>query len=235
MMPRWEDVTSRMSNLGALADRQARRRRSARRDLHDPGREGRRPQPHELERLGRARSGVVARRQVRLVLQRQVGRVQAGDRSRRTALTPPREIALPKPTHYYTPSWSPDSKKLLYTDTNLKVWVLDVASGQAKIVGNDPWMVPQRTLNPAWSPGLEVGRVREPSELALSRDLRQQRRDRRDEAGHRRPRRRDVAGVGRERQVSLVPRLDRLRPALAVARHDVVRPRRRRSGCTSRC
>ena len=87
-------------------------------------------------------------------------------------LTPPREIALPKPTHYYTPSWSPDSKKLLYTDTNLNVWVLDVASGQAKIVGNDPWMVPTRTLNPVVEPGLEVGRVREPPELAVSRDLR---------------------------------------------------------------
>jgi tricorn protease len=67
-------------------------------------------------------------------------------------LTPPREITLAKPTHYYTPSWSPDSKKILFTDTNLKVWVLDVATGQAKIVGQDPWMVPARTLNPVWSP-----------------------------------------------------------------------------------
>ncbi len=67
-------------------------------------------------------------------------------------LTPPREIALAKPTHYYTPSWSPDSKKLLFTDTNLKVWVLDLATEQAKIVGEDPWMVPARTLNPVWSP-----------------------------------------------------------------------------------
>jgi tricorn protease len=67
-------------------------------------------------------------------------------------LTPPREIILKNPTHYYTPSWSPDSKKLVFTDTNLHVWVLDVASGQAKIVGNDPWMVPNRTLNPSWSP-----------------------------------------------------------------------------------
>jgi tricorn protease len=67
-------------------------------------------------------------------------------------LTPPREIVLDKPSHYYTPSWSPDSKKLLFTDTGLHVWVLDVASGKAKIVGNDPWMVPQRTLNPVWSP-----------------------------------------------------------------------------------
>ncbi|HZI49631.1 MAG TPA: PDZ domain-containing protein, partial [Pyrinomonadaceae bacterium] len=67
-------------------------------------------------------------------------------------LTPPREIVLDNPTHYYMPSWSPDSKKLLFTDTGLHVWVLDVATGKAKIVGNDPWMVPQRTLNPVWSP-----------------------------------------------------------------------------------
>ena len=67
-------------------------------------------------------------------------------------IAPPREIAFQKPTFYYTPAWSPDSTKLLYTDTNLNVWVMDVASGQAKIVGNDPWMVPQRTLAPSWSP-----------------------------------------------------------------------------------
>jgi tricorn protease len=67
-------------------------------------------------------------------------------------LTPPREIALEHPTHYYTSSWSPDSKKILFSDTGLHVWVLDVASGKAKVVGSDPWMVPQRTLNPVWSP-----------------------------------------------------------------------------------
>jgi len=64
----------------------------------------------------------------------------------------PREVAFSKPSFYYTPVWSPDSTKLLYTDTNLNVWVMDVATGQAKIVGNDPWMVPQRTLAPSWSP-----------------------------------------------------------------------------------
>ena len=67
-------------------------------------------------------------------------------------LTPPREIVLQNPSRYYTASWSPDSKKILFTDTNLRVWVIDVASGQAKNVGNDPWMVPVRTLNPVWSP-----------------------------------------------------------------------------------
>jgi tricorn protease len=67
-------------------------------------------------------------------------------------LKPPREIALPTTGHSYTPSWSPDSKKLLYTDTNLRVWVVDVETGKAKKVGNDPWMVPRRTVNPVWSP-----------------------------------------------------------------------------------
>jgi tricorn protease len=67
-------------------------------------------------------------------------------------LTPAREIKLSNPKHYYMPSWSPDSKKLVYTDTDLKVWVIDIDSGKAKVIGNDPWMVPQRTLNPVWSP-----------------------------------------------------------------------------------
>ncbi len=67
-------------------------------------------------------------------------------------LKPPRLIKLPHPTHYYTPQWSPDGKHILYTDTNLHLWVLDVATGETKEVGNDPWMVPTRTMDPVWSP-----------------------------------------------------------------------------------
>jgi tricorn protease len=67
-------------------------------------------------------------------------------------IKPPRVISLPSPTHYYTVSWSPNSKKILYHDTNLRVWVMDVASGRAKTIGSDPWMVPARTLFPTWSP-----------------------------------------------------------------------------------
>jgi len=67
-------------------------------------------------------------------------------------ITPPREITLPEPSHFYTPSWSPDGKHFVYTDTKLRVWVLDVASGQAKAVGNDEFMIPERSLNPVWSP-----------------------------------------------------------------------------------
>ncbi|HWH51402.1 MAG TPA: PDZ domain-containing protein [Gemmatimonadaceae bacterium] len=67
-------------------------------------------------------------------------------------LTTPREIKIPTTGHFYTASWSPDGKKIMFHDTNLHLWVVDVATGQAKIVGNDPWMVPTRTMDPVWSP-----------------------------------------------------------------------------------
>jgi tricorn protease len=67
-------------------------------------------------------------------------------------MTPPREIKIPTTGHFYTPAWSPDGKWIMFHDTNLKLWVVDVATGHAKVVGSDPWMVPTRTMNPAWSP-----------------------------------------------------------------------------------
>jgi tricorn protease len=151
MMPKWEDVTSRMTSL-ALSPTGARVLVEARGEIFTiPAEKG------DVRNLTRSSSS--AERdpawspdgkwisyfsdksgEYKVVIESQDG------------IAPPRSISLPKPTHYYTPSWSPDSKKLLYTDTNLNVWVLDVASGQAKTVGNDPWMVPTRTLNPTWSP-----------------------------------------------------------------------------------
>ncbi|HTX34953.1 MAG TPA: PDZ domain-containing protein, partial [Bryobacteraceae bacterium] len=151
MMPHWEDVASRMTNI-SLSPTGKRVLVEARgeiftvpsdkgdvRDLshssgsaeHDPAWS---PDGKYISYFS-DRSG-----EYKLVLESQNG------------LTPPREIALPHPNHYYTPAWSPDSKKLLYTDTNLNVWVLDIASGQTKTIGRDPWMVPSRTLNPVWSP-----------------------------------------------------------------------------------
>jgi tricorn protease len=151
MMPRWEDVTNRMADI-ALSPTGKRVVVEARGEIFTiPAEKG------DVRNLSNS-SGSAERDpawspdgkyisyfsdksgEYKLIIETQDG------------LTPPREIALPNPTHYYTPSWSPDSKKLLYTDTNLKVWVLDVATGQTKVVGSDPWMVPQRTLNPVWSP-----------------------------------------------------------------------------------
>ncbi len=151
MMPRWEDVSARMAGL-AISPTGKRVAVEARGEIFTiPAEKG------DVRNLSNS-SGSAERDpawspdgkfvsyfsdksgEYKLVIESQDG------------LTSKREVALPNPTHYYTPSWSPDSKKLLYTDTNLKVWVLDVASGQTKIVGNDPWMVPTRTLNPSWSP-----------------------------------------------------------------------------------
>ncbi|HVG19426.1 MAG TPA: PDZ domain-containing protein, partial [Blastocatellia bacterium] len=151
MMPRWEDVTNRMTNL-ALSPTGRRIVVESRGEIFTiPAEKG------DVRNLSHL-SGSAERDpawspdgkyvsyfsdksgEYKLVIETQDG------------LTPPREIALPNPTHYYTPSWSPDSKKIVYTDTNLQVWVLDVAAGQTKVVGRDPWMVPQRTLNPVWSP-----------------------------------------------------------------------------------
>ncbi|HVX41218.1 MAG TPA: PDZ domain-containing protein [Gemmatimonadaceae bacterium] len=67
-------------------------------------------------------------------------------------LTQPREIKIPTTGHFYTPSWAPDGKHIMFHDTNLHLWVVDVATGAAKIVGEDPWMVPTRTMDPVWSP-----------------------------------------------------------------------------------
>lgn len=151
MMPRWEDVSSRMSALG-LSPTGRRIVVEARGEIFTvPAEKG------DVRNL--TNSSASAERapawspdgkyvsyfsdksgEYKLVIQEQDG------------LKPPREIALTPSKFYYTPSWSPDSKKLLYTDTDLNVWVMDVESGKATIVGNDPWMVPQRTLHPTWSP-----------------------------------------------------------------------------------
>jgi len=86
------------------------------------------------------------------------------------ALTPAREIALAKPRILYAVLVAGFEEANVHRH-DLKIWVLDVASGQAKIVGNDPWMVPTRTINPVVEPRLEVGGLCQPAEVDVSRDL----------------------------------------------------------------
>lgn len=151
MMPHWEDVTSRMTDL-AISATGKRVAVEARGEIFTiPAEKG------DVRNLTNS-SGSAERNPAWSPDGRYVS--YFSDRSgeyqlvieQQDGLAPPRSIALPNPTHYYTPSWSPDSKKIVYTDTNLHVWVLDVATGQTKIVGNDPWMVPTRTVDPVWSP-----------------------------------------------------------------------------------
>jgi tricorn protease len=57
-----------------------------------------------------------------------------------------------QPSYYYSPLWSPDSKKIAYTDKRLHVCYVDVASGKATRVDTDTYDSPFRALDPAWSP-----------------------------------------------------------------------------------
>jgi tricorn protease len=65
----------------------------------------------------------------------------------------PRKIRLDEsPSFYYSPVWSPDSKKIVYTDKRLNVAYLDVDSGKVTHVDTDTYDSPLRGLEPAWSP-----------------------------------------------------------------------------------
>ena len=64
----------------------------------------------------------------------------------------PRAITLPGMSFPYMPAWSPDSRKILFTDVALRLWVVDVASGGVKQYDGDMYMVPERSMNPVWSP-----------------------------------------------------------------------------------
>lgn len=67
-------------------------------------------------------------------------------------LEKPKAIPLQKPTFYFRPAWSPDSKWVAYTDTDYNLWVTDVATGTSKKIDTDRYAHPDRTLNPMWSP-----------------------------------------------------------------------------------
>jgi tricorn protease len=151
MMTRWEDVTARMSNL-AISPTGKRVAVEARGEIFTiPGEKG------DVRNLTNS-SGSAERApawspdgkfvsyfsdrsgEYKLVIAPQDG------------VTAAKEIPLANPKHYYTPEWSPDSKKLLFTDTDLRLWVADIETGQVKELGRDEWMVPARTMFPVWSP-----------------------------------------------------------------------------------
>src|SRR5579859_5008504 len=56
------------------------------------------------------------------------------------------------PSFYYHPTWSPDSKKIAYTDKRLNLWYVDVAKGTPVKVDTTTYDTPLRALDPVWSP-----------------------------------------------------------------------------------
>ncbi len=151
IMPQWKDVTARMSNL-ALSPSGKRALVEARGEIFTvPAEKG------DVRNLTHS-SGAADRSpawspdgqwiswfsdasgEYKLVIASQDG------------IASQRSIDLPGMSFPYTPAWSPDSKKILFTDVGLKLWVVDVASGAVKKFDGDPHMVPERSMNPTWSP-----------------------------------------------------------------------------------
>ncbi|MEZ5346371.1 MAG: PDZ domain-containing protein [Pyrinomonadaceae bacterium] len=63
------------------------------------------------------------------------------------------KISLGNPSSYfYTPSFSPDSKKILFTDKRLNIWYLDIATKKMTKVDTNTFENPFQVLNPSWSP-----------------------------------------------------------------------------------
>jgi tricorn protease len=63
-----------------------------------------------------------------------------------------RTIALPEPSRPYFPSWSPNGKHIAYQDTHFRIWLVEVASGRAKVADTDPYFMADRSVVPVWSP-----------------------------------------------------------------------------------
>ena len=148
-MPNWEDVSNRLTNMAVRRPANASSSKRAARSSRFPPTKAMRNLTNSS--ASGTRSGMVAGRQICFLLQRQIRRVQTRDRSagRTHAAARDHDRETDALLHAIVVA---RFEEALFTDTNLKVWVLDVATEKAKIVGQDPWMVPQRTLNPAWSP-----------------------------------------------------------------------------------
>ncbi len=56
------------------------------------------------------------------------------------------------PSYYYAPVWSPDSQKIAYTDKRLKLWTVDLESGDRVEVDANTYDSPFHTMDPSWSP-----------------------------------------------------------------------------------
>ncbi len=56
------------------------------------------------------------------------------------------------PSFFYAPVWSPDSKKIAYTDKRLNLWYIDIEKGTPVKVDTNTYESPWRAFDPSWSP-----------------------------------------------------------------------------------
>ncbi len=73
--------------------------------------------------------------------------------SPQTGLGDVRKISLGKPSSYfYSPVWSPDCKKIAFTDKRLNLWYLDIEKDSPVKVDTNTYENPFRLMDPNWSP-----------------------------------------------------------------------------------
>ncbi len=151
LVPQWKDVANRMTNI-ALSPTGKRAVVEARGDIFTiPAEKG------EWRNLTRT-TGVAERTPAWSADGKYVSYFSDAGGDYKLMIAPQdgigsvREVALPEPSFYYTPVWSPDGSKMLFTDAHLRLWVLDVASGTPTKVDTDLFMVPDRSINAVWSP-----------------------------------------------------------------------------------
>jgi tricorn protease len=56
------------------------------------------------------------------------------------------------PSYFYSPNWSPDSKKIAFTDKRLNLWYVDIEKGSPVKVDTNTYDNPWRLMDPNWSP-----------------------------------------------------------------------------------
>jgi len=66
-------------------------------------------------------------------------------------LSAPKSVPLQTNSFFYAPEWSPDSRKLLYSDCYLSLWYVDVDKGKPVKVDTDLYGTP-RPLRAVWAP-----------------------------------------------------------------------------------
>ncbi len=64
----------------------------------------------------------------------------------------PKAIPIPQPTFFFRPTWSPDSKRIAFTDTHYNIWVVEPETSKITKADTDRFAHPDRTMNPVWSP-----------------------------------------------------------------------------------
>ena len=63
-----------------------------------------------------------------------------------------RRIDLGEASFFYKPVWSPDSRKIVYSDKKLNLWLVDVAGGKPLKIDTTTYDTGPRAFTPVWSP-----------------------------------------------------------------------------------